>query len=67
MKRSSERFLTTHTGSLPRPADLIQMMFAREEGVPVDRRRSRRACGRRWTRSSASRSRPDSTSSTTAR
>src|SRR6202040_3529075 len=36
MKRSTERFLTTHTGSLPRPADLIQMMFAREEGVPVD-------------------------------
>src|SRR5437016_2653082 len=36
MKRSSDRFLTTHTGSLPRPADLIQMMFAREEGVPVD-------------------------------
>src|SRR5207247_9998250 len=25
-----------HTGSLPRPADLIRMMFAREEGVPVD-------------------------------
>jgi len=22
MKRSSERFLTTHTGSLPRPDDL---------------------------------------------
>src|SRR5215831_7208839 len=36
MKRSIERFLTTHTGSLPRPADLIRMMFAREEGVPVD-------------------------------
>jgi 5-methyltetrahydropteroyltriglutamate--homocysteine methyltransferase len=36
MKRSAERFLTTHTGSLPRPADLIRMMFAREEGVPVD-------------------------------
>src|SRR5947207_4805970 len=36
MKRSTERFLTTHTGSLPRPADLIRMMFAREEGVPVD-------------------------------
>ncbi len=31
-----EKFLTTHTGSLPRPADLIRMMFAREEGVPVD-------------------------------
>jgi len=37
MKRSLERFLTTHTGSLPRPDDLIRMMFAREEGVPVDR------------------------------
>jgi 5-methyltetrahydropteroyltriglutamate--homocysteine methyltransferase len=36
MKRSTERFLTTHTGSLPRPADLIRMMFAKEEGVPVD-------------------------------
>jgi len=37
MKQSVERFLTTHTGSLPRPDDLIRMMFAREEGVPVDR------------------------------
>ena len=36
MKRSADRILTTHTGSLPRPADLIRMMFAREEGVPVD-------------------------------
>src|ERR1700726_113460 len=36
MKRSTERFLTTHTGSLPRPDDLIRMMYAREEGVPVD-------------------------------
>jgi 5-methyltetrahydropteroyltriglutamate--homocysteine methyltransferase len=36
MKRSLDRVLTTHTGSLPRPADLIRMMFAREEGVPVD-------------------------------
>jgi len=36
MKRSTERFLTTHTGSLPRPPDLIRTMFAKEEGVPVD-------------------------------
>ena len=36
MKRSTERFLTTHTGSLPRPEDLIRMMYAKEEGVPVD-------------------------------
>jgi 5-methyltetrahydropteroyltriglutamate--homocysteine methyltransferase len=36
VKRSTERFLTTHTGSLPRPADLVQIMFAKEEGIPVD-------------------------------
>jgi 5-methyltetrahydropteroyltriglutamate--homocysteine methyltransferase len=36
MKRSTERFLTTHTGSLPRPDDLVRVMFAKEEGVPVD-------------------------------
>ncbi|HEY4370400.1 MAG TPA: cobalamin-independent methionine synthase II family protein [Burkholderiales bacterium] len=36
MKRSTERFLTTHTGSLPRPADLIDMMFAKESGIPVE-------------------------------
>jgi len=37
MLRSTNRFLTTHTGSLPRPDDLIRMMYAKEEGVPVDR------------------------------
>ena len=37
MKRSTERFLTTHTGSLPRPDDLIRTMYAKEEGAPVDR------------------------------
>jgi len=36
VKRSIERFLTTHTGSLPRPEDLIRSMYAKEEGVPVD-------------------------------
>src|SRR5437899_11609747 len=34
--RSTDGFLTTHTGSLPRPADLIRMMYAKEEGVPVN-------------------------------
>ena len=34
--RSTNRFLTTHTGSLPRPASLVTSMFAKEEGVPVD-------------------------------
>ena len=36
MKRSVDRILTTHTGSLPRPADLAEMMLAREEGKPID-------------------------------
>src|SRR4051794_15810694 len=36
MKRSTERILTTHTGSLPRPADLLAMIQAREEGQPLD-------------------------------
>src|SRR5437762_8479831 len=38
MPRSRDRFLTTHTGSLPRPEDLIRMMFAKEEGIPVEPR-----------------------------
>jgi len=36
MNRSTERILTTHVGSLPRPDDLIRTMFAKQEGVPVD-------------------------------
>jgi len=36
MRRSTERFLTTHVGSLPRPDDLIRTMFAKQEGVPID-------------------------------
>jgi 5-methyltetrahydropteroyltriglutamate--homocysteine methyltransferase len=37
MAHGFDRFLTTHTGSLPRPDDLIRAMYAKEEGVPVDR------------------------------
>jgi len=36
MKRSTTRILTTHTGSLARPPELLQMLLAREEGQPVD-------------------------------
>ena len=32
MRRSTERILTTHTGSLPRPKDLRGLLQAREEG-----------------------------------
>ena len=31
-----QRILTTHTGSLPRPDDLIQIMWAKGDGIPVD-------------------------------
>ena len=31
-----KRILTTHTGSLPRPQDLIQIMWAKGDGIPVD-------------------------------
>ena len=37
MVRSIDRFLTTHTGSLPRPDDLARNMYAKEEGQVVDR------------------------------
>lgn len=36
MSDSDNRILTTHTGSLPRPEDLIQIMWAKGDGIPVD-------------------------------
>jgi 5-methyltetrahydropteroyltriglutamate--homocysteine methyltransferase len=36
MKRSTERILTTFVGSLARPADLIDLMKAKETGRPYD-------------------------------
>ena len=36
MKRSTQRMLTTHVGSLPRPPDLLQMIQAKERGEPLD-------------------------------
>lgn len=36
MSFAAGRILTTHTGSLPRPDDLIQMMWAKGDGIPVD-------------------------------
>ena len=38
MKRSSERILTTHTGSLPRPKDLVELLWKNEAGEELDRR-----------------------------
>src|SRR5882672_8479533 len=36
MKRSTERILTTHTGSLPRPPDLSAMLEALDAGTTPD-------------------------------
>jgi 5-methyltetrahydropteroyltriglutamate--homocysteine methyltransferase len=36
MKQSTERILTTHVGSLPRPLDLLQMIQAKEQGGGFD-------------------------------
>jgi 5-methyltetrahydropteroyltriglutamate--homocysteine methyltransferase len=42
MRNSSERILTTHTGSLPRPNGLTELVFRKQEGnsVPPDELRA---------------------------
>src|SRR5437870_12532254 len=36
MQRSTERILTTHTGSLPRPLDLVAALEAQDAGTTPD-------------------------------
>ena len=36
MKRSTDRILTTHAGSLPRPADVMELVTAESSGQPYD-------------------------------
>jgi 5-methyltetrahydropteroyltriglutamate--homocysteine methyltransferase len=36
MKLSTERILTTHVGSLPRPQDVVDLLFAQDRGEPYD-------------------------------
>jgi 5-methyltetrahydropteroyltriglutamate--homocysteine methyltransferase len=36
MQRSTDRILTTHVGSLPRPVDLLPLIRAKERGQPYD-------------------------------
>ena len=36
MKTSTDRILTTHTGSLPRPKPLMDLIIAREKGETID-------------------------------
>jgi 5-methyltetrahydropteroyltriglutamate--homocysteine methyltransferase len=52
MKRSTERILTTHAGSLARPADLREMVRAKDAGQPYDDAAfaARAAASRLWHR-----------------
>ena len=36
MKTSQDRILTTHVGSMPRPQDVVDMLFAEDQGQPFD-------------------------------
>ena len=36
MKTSTDRILTTHTGSLPRPKPLIEVILRKEQGEDID-------------------------------
>src|SRR2546428_14018749 len=36
MKRSTDRILTTHAGSLPRPDDVLELIKAKSTGRPYD-------------------------------
>src|SRR5512132_4405720 len=36
MRRSTSRILTTHTGSLPRPAKVVELLLAERRGIALD-------------------------------
>jgi 5-methyltetrahydropteroyltriglutamate--homocysteine methyltransferase len=46
MKRSANRILTTHVGSLPRPPELLRMVLAKDRGEPYDENALREAMQR---------------------
>ena len=62
MRRSTERILTTHAGSLARPDDLRDMLIAKDEGRPYDQAAFAARVRGAVAGSSASRSPPASTS-----
>ncbi len=67
MKRSSDRILTTHCGSLPRPRELIAPLHAKDAGDAYDRAGAGGARAQIGGRGGAAgRSTPGSTWSTTA-
>ena len=50
MKRSTDRIRTTHTGSLPRPTDMLAALHARFEGGSVDEAAYEKALARKAAR-----------------
>jgi 5-methyltetrahydropteroyltriglutamate--homocysteine methyltransferase len=66
MKRSTERILTTHVGSLARPDALVPVLKAKDRVQPYDRDACSRLVREAVATSSADRPRPVSTSSPTA-
>ena len=46
MKLSTERILTTHVGSLPRPQEAVDLLFAQDRGEPYDARTFEEVMGR---------------------
>ena len=67
MRRSEDRILTTHTGSLPRPPDLLGDRVGRDRGEAVDDAALDERVRAAVAEIVRSRSTPASTSSTTAR
>jgi hypothetical protein len=59
---SSDRILTAHAGSLPRPDDLREMVLAKARGEPYDQARLDARRGQPWRRSSNAKPRAGSTS-----
>ena len=45
MKISNDHILTTHTGSLPRPEQLVDLVYAKQEGKKVDGDTFEFSCG----------------------
>jgi hypothetical protein len=67
MRQSTDRILTTHAGSLPRPQSLIALHTARFSGIHVEEAQLDAAIKEASRAALVSSSRPASTSSTTAR
>ena len=61
MKRSTDRILTTHCGSLARPKDLLDLMKAKINAEPYDETAFTQRDKARWRKLSASRPRAGST------